>query len=136
MDIQFYFSLHAHNEALVIMIFQCISSLNYFVISIIMIHCVKNVRIRSYSGPHFFAFGLNTERYSASLPHFPAFGLNTERYSASLPHFFAFGLNTERYSASLPHFPAFGLNTEVRMRENANQNNSECEHFLRSDYLH
>ena len=24
---------------------------------------VKNVRIRSYSGPHFFAFGLNTERY-------------------------------------------------------------------------
>ena len=60
------------------MIFQCISSLNYFVISIIMIHCVKNVRIRSYSGPHFFAFGLNTERYSASLPHFPAFGLNTE----------------------------------------------------------
>ena len=101
------------------MIFQCISGLNYFVISIIMIHCVKNVRIRSYSGPHFFAFGLNTERYSASLPHFPAFGLNTERYSASLPHFFAFGLNTERYSASLPHFPAFGLNTEVRMRENA-----------------
>ena len=26
-------------------------------------HCVKNVRIRSYSGPHFSAFGLNTERY-------------------------------------------------------------------------
>ena len=24
-------------------------------------HCVKNVRIRSYSGPHFPAFGLNTE---------------------------------------------------------------------------
>ena len=30
-------------------------------------HCAKSVRIRSYSGPHFF-------------PHFPAFGLNTERY--------------------------------------------------------
>ena len=27
-------------------------------------HCVKTVRIRSYSGPHFSAFGLNTERYS------------------------------------------------------------------------
>ena len=26
------------------------------------IHCVKSVRIRSYSGPHFPAFGLNTER--------------------------------------------------------------------------
>ena len=31
------------------------------------IHCVKIVRIRSYSGPHFAAFGLNTERYSVSL---------------------------------------------------------------------
>ena len=27
-------------------------------------HCVKSVRIRSYSGPHFPAFGLNAERYS------------------------------------------------------------------------
>ena len=26
-------------------------------------HWVKSVRIRSYSGPHFPAFGLNTERY-------------------------------------------------------------------------
>ena len=30
-------------------------------------HCVKSVRIRSYSGPHFSAFGLNTDRYGASL---------------------------------------------------------------------
>ena len=34
-------------------------------------HCVKSVRIQSYSGPYFPAFGLNTERYS-------------ERYSVSL----------------------------------------------------
>ena len=27
-------------------------------------HCVKSLRIRSYSGPHFPAFGLNAERYS------------------------------------------------------------------------
>ena len=27
-------------------------------------HCVKSVCIRNYSGPHFLAFGLNTERYS------------------------------------------------------------------------
>ena len=26
--------------------------------------CVKSVRIRSYSGPYFLSFGLNTERYS------------------------------------------------------------------------
>ena len=32
-----------------------------------MLHCVKNVRIRSYSGPYFPAFGLNTERYEVSL---------------------------------------------------------------------
>ena len=30
-------------------------------------HGVKSVRIRSYAGPHFPAFGLNTERYSVSL---------------------------------------------------------------------
>ena len=31
------------------------------------LNCVKRVRIQSYSGPHFPAFGLNTERYSVSL---------------------------------------------------------------------
>ena len=30
-------------------------------------HCMKSVRIWSYSGPHFSTFGLNTERYSVSL---------------------------------------------------------------------
>ena len=30
-------------------------------------HCVKSIRIRSCSSPHFPAFGLNTEKYSASL---------------------------------------------------------------------
>ena len=29
--------------------------------------CVKSMRIRNYSGPHFPAFGLNTERYGVSL---------------------------------------------------------------------
>ena len=29
----------------------------------LMYHCVKSVRIRSYSGPYFTVFGLNTERY-------------------------------------------------------------------------
>ena len=32
-----------------------------------LLHCVKSVRIRSYSGPHFPAFKMNTERYSVSL---------------------------------------------------------------------
>ena len=33
--------------------------------TISLIHCVKSVHNRSYSGPHFPALGLNTERYSA-----------------------------------------------------------------------
>ena len=33
------------------------------------IHCVKSVRIWSYSGPHFPAFGLNKERYVVSQIH-------------------------------------------------------------------
>ena len=31
------------------------------------VHCVKSVHIRSYPGPHFPAFGLNTQRYGVSL---------------------------------------------------------------------
>ena len=34
-----------------------------FDIYICFIHCVKSVRIRSYSGPHFPAFGLNMQRF-------------------------------------------------------------------------
>ena len=30
-------------------------------------HCIKSVRFRSYSGPHFPVFGLNTESYGVSL---------------------------------------------------------------------
>ena len=30
-------------------------------------HCIKSVHIRSYSGPHFPAFGLNTQTYKVSL---------------------------------------------------------------------
>ena len=125
------------------MIFQCISGLNYFVISIIMIHCVKNVRIRSYSGPHFFAFGLNTERYSASLPHFPAFSRIRTEYGEILRIFTAFFRIRTKYGEILRIFTAFSrIRTEYgspnagKCGKNANQNNSECEHFLRSDYLH
>ena len=31
------------------------------------LHCLRSVRFRSYSGPYFLAFGLNTERYGVSL---------------------------------------------------------------------
>ena len=40
----------------------------FFSLNVIYIyHCVKIVRIRSYSGPHSLAFKLNTKRYGVSL---------------------------------------------------------------------
>ena len=33
----------------------------------LFLHCMKSVCIRSYSGPYFPAFGLNMERFEASL---------------------------------------------------------------------
>ena len=38
------------------------------------VHCVKSVRIRSYSGPYFPAFGLNKEIYSVPLRIHPNAG--------------------------------------------------------------
>ena len=55
---------------------QLFCLINFFVTSHTLIHiakvfslrhCVKSVRIRSFSGPYFPSFGLNTERYGASL---------------------------------------------------------------------
>ena len=38
-----------------------------FILVTATFHCVKNVRIRSYSGPYFPAVGRNAERYGVSL---------------------------------------------------------------------
>ena len=65
-------------------------------------HCVNSVSIRSYSGPHF-----------------PAFGLTSERYGVLYLWF--------RRDTEFCISPA-----SVRMWENAEQNNSEYGHFLRS----
>ena len=40
-------------------------------------HCVKSVRIRSYSGPHFPAFGMNTDQNNSKYEHF----LRSEQYT-------------------------------------------------------
>ena len=39
-------------------------------------HCVKSVRIRSYSGPCFPAFGLNTDQNNSEFGHFLRRGNN------------------------------------------------------------
>ena len=46
--------------------FQIVTS-NQPKISESNLHCVKSVRIRSFSGPYFSTFGLNMERYNVSL---------------------------------------------------------------------
>ena len=57
-----------------------------------ILHCVKSVRIRSYSGPHFPVFGLNTKRYSVSLHIQSKYGKiqtritpNTDTFCAVIP---------------------------------------------------
>ena len=40
---------------------------NLYKIKVLILQCVKSVRIWSNSGAHFTTFGLNTERYSVSL---------------------------------------------------------------------
>ena len=48
-------------------------------------------------------------------------------WSPFSPHFPAFGLNSERYGVSLR------IQSECEKGKNADQNNYEYEHFLRSD---
>ena len=45
-----------------------------------LLHSVKSFRIRSYSGPYFPAFGLNTERYAALRE-------NTDQKNSEYGHF-------------------------------------------------
>ena len=52
-------------------------------------HCVKSVLIRSFSGPLFPAFGLNTERYSASLLILPECGKIRTRKTPNTDNFHA-----------------------------------------------
>ena len=49
-------------------------------------HCLKSVRIRRYSGPHFPAFGLNTERYSVS-PYSVRMQKNVDHNNSEYGHF-------------------------------------------------
>ena len=82
-----YFSTYYQNWA------ETTKTLSYFT----ELHYVKKAHIRNYSGTHFPAFGLNTERYC------PEYG---------------------KVRSISPYL--------VRMRKNADQNNSEYGHFSRS----
>ena len=49
--------------------------------------CVKNVRTRSYSGPYFPPFGLNTEKYGLSLRIQSECPENTDQINSEYGHF-------------------------------------------------
>ena len=48
---------------------------------------MKSVRIRIYSGPHFPAFGLNTEKYSIISPYSVRMGENADQINSEYRHF-------------------------------------------------
>ena len=50
-------------------------------------HCVKSVGIRSYSGPYFPAFGLNTERIRSTSPYLVRMWENTVQNNSGYGHF-------------------------------------------------
>ena len=52
-------------------------------------HCVKSVRIRSYSDPYFPTFGLNTERYGVSLRIQSKYGKIRTRITPNTDTFYA-----------------------------------------------
>ena len=59
-------------------------------------YCVKSVRIRSFSGPYFPAFGLNTERYSVLCisPYSVRMRENTEQITPNTDTFHAVIIST------------------------------------------
>ena len=60
-------------------------------------HCVKSVRIRSYFGPRFPSFGLNTERCSISLYIQSEWGKMRTRITPNTDTFYAVWLTSIRY---------------------------------------
>ena len=51
------------------------------------LHCVKSVRIRSYSGPYFPAYGQNTERYGVSQLYLVQMRENADQNNSEYGHF-------------------------------------------------
>ena len=62
----------------------------------INMHCVKSVRIRSYSGPHFPAFGLNTEKYYVSFRIQSKYGKTRTRIAPNTETFYAVMLSLHK----------------------------------------
>ena len=67
-------------------------------------HCVKSARIRSYCGPHFPAFGLNTGKYSAS-PYSVRMEENRDKNNSEYGHFsrsVSFSIQSNNFEINSP----------------------------------
>ena len=86
-------------KKLAINMFKCsrLTCIDYRKVLFIL-HCVICVCIQSYSGPHFPAFGLNTERYSLSLRIQIECGKMRTRITPNTDTFHA--VNIRKYDAS------------------------------------
>ena len=78
-------------------------------------HCVKCVRIRSYSGPQFPAFGLNSERYGVSLLYSVQMRENADQNNSEYGHFSRSGLYAIVFVVDFEHaFVGVGIIHLVR----------------------
>ena len=81
----------------------------------------KSVRIRSYSGPYFHAFGLNTERYELSLRIPSECEKIRTRITPNTDTFHAVQAFENSFLQELPHTTAFNFETN-EMKSNVNIN--------------
>ena len=77
------------NVSVMTAVYDFIFDLPSFTEFVTLWHCVKSVHIRRCSGPYFPAFGLNTERYSASLRIQSECGKIRSRITPNMDTFYA-----------------------------------------------
>ena len=86
-----------------------------------IIHCVKSVRNRSYSGPHFSTFGLNMNRYTVSLRIQSKCGKTRTRITPNTDTFYAVIDNLEELNPK--HFRSMAENFYENLQK---KNESAC----------
>ena len=78
-------------------------SFSAFRTNVSLIHCVKSVHIRSFSGPYFLAFGLNTESLHSKAPYSVRIQENTDQKNSEYRHF----LHSDRFNSFMHNFEKY-----------------------------
>ena len=99
-----------------------------------MTHCVKGVRIQSYSGPHFSVFGLHMERYAVSVRIQSLCGKKRTRITPNTGTFYA--VTICNISAKFIHdFFFFKLSTKDKAQKTLNTSESYLQMFKEKTLL-